>query len=99
MTALRSLTPALAAVTLAIGCGGGDEAAGTKTSTAAAATTSKIDGKFDVGGHKLYMRCRGDGSPTIVYMHGSITEGNVVPHENGASYLELARRQVPGLRL
>jgi hypothetical protein len=31
-----------------------------------------IDGSFDVGGHKLYMRCQGTGSPTVVYLHGYI---------------------------
>jgi len=27
---------------------------------------------FDVGGHQLYMRCSGRGSPTVVYLHGYI---------------------------
>jgi pimeloyl-ACP methyl ester carboxylesterase len=81
---------ALALATAAIGCGDNDEAASPTTGTADTATKpAKIDGKFDVGGHSLYLECRGDGAPTIVYMHGSITEANVVPHENGASYLDL----------
>jgi pimeloyl-ACP methyl ester carboxylesterase len=33
-----------------------------------------IEGTFDVGGHELYMRCSGTGSPTIVYLHGYITD-------------------------
>ena len=32
-----------------------------------------IEGMFDVGGLELYMRCAGTGSPTIVYLHGWIT--------------------------
>ena len=31
-----------------------------------------IEGSFDVGGHDLYIRCVGSGSPTIVYLHGYI---------------------------
>jgi hypothetical protein len=30
------------------------------------------EGLFDVGGHKLYLKCEGSGSPTVVYLHGSI---------------------------
>jgi pimeloyl-ACP methyl ester carboxylesterase len=42
-----------------------------------------IKGLFDVGGHGLYMECRGTGSPTIVYMHGWMEAQTFVPHENG----------------
>jgi pimeloyl-ACP methyl ester carboxylesterase len=31
-----------------------------------------VEGRFDVGGHKLYLRCEGGGSHTVVYMHGII---------------------------
>jgi pimeloyl-ACP methyl ester carboxylesterase len=35
-----------------------------------------IEGRFDVGGHKLYLRCVGGGAgPTIVYFHGAIDNG------------------------
>jgi pimeloyl-ACP methyl ester carboxylesterase len=37
---------------------------------------------FDVGGHRLYLSCRGAGSPTVVYLHGAITDDQVVPHRN-----------------
>ena len=33
-----------------------------------------IEGKFNVGGHELYMRCSGTGSPTIIYLHGYIED-------------------------
>jgi pimeloyl-ACP methyl ester carboxylesterase len=28
-----------------------------------------IEGRYDVGDYKLYMRCEGSGSPTVVYLH------------------------------
>ena len=71
---------------LAIGCGDDDDAAAPNTTTSARA---KIDGKFDVGGHSLYLKCRGAAPPTVVYMHGSIgiDERSVVPHTNGEAFL------------
>lgn len=35
----------------------------------------------------FYLRCNGTTPPTIVYMHGSISETDVVPHTNGAPFL------------
>jgi pimeloyl-ACP methyl ester carboxylesterase len=32
--------------------------------------SSVIEGRFDVGGHSLFLRCRGTGSPTVIYLHG-----------------------------
>lgn len=29
-----------------------------------------IDGMVDIGGRELYLRCSGEGQPTVVYMHG-----------------------------
>ena len=52
------------------------------STTAAASRTDVIDGMFDVGGHQLYLHCEGTGSPTIVYLHGSITEPGVQPVSN-----------------
>jgi pimeloyl-ACP methyl ester carboxylesterase len=43
---------------------------GTSTAGSAAAATVPISGLFDVGGHKLYLSCRGTGSPTIVFESG-----------------------------
>ena len=31
--------------------------------------TPSVDGLFDVGGHKLYIRCIGTGSPTLVFLN------------------------------
>jgi pimeloyl-ACP methyl ester carboxylesterase len=44
--------------------------------------TITISGLFDVGGHRLYLTCRGAGSPTVLYLHGAITDEDVVPHRN-----------------
>ncbi|MBC7812373.1 MAG: alpha/beta hydrolase, partial [Burkholderiales bacterium] len=33
-----------------------------------------IVGMFDIGGLELYLRCEGTGSPTIIYLHGSIKD-------------------------
>lgn len=41
-----------------------------------------VEGLFDVGGHRLYMTCRGTGSPTVLYLHGAIWEDWTVPHAN-----------------
>lgn len=43
-----------------------------------------IEGKFDAGGHKLYIECYGEGSPTVVLEHGLGTSANtwyrIIPH-------------------
>ncbi len=43
-----------------------------------------LEGRFDVGGHKLYMECWGKGSPTVVYLHGSVKERGEDGHERAA---------------
>lgn len=50
-------------------------------STAAPADPT-VDGLFDVGGHELYLTCRGSGSPTVLYLHGAVFDPDVVPHRN-----------------
>lgn len=82
---------------LASACGsdsgsGGDAAEKTpsprSTPTANATVAAEggvIDGKFDVGGHELYVNCAGSGEPTIVYLHGAITESSVDPHSNATA--------------
>jgi pimeloyl-ACP methyl ester carboxylesterase len=59
-------------------CGGGDSSQPSSSppknpsvaSTTASQAADVRAGSFDVGGHKLYMRCEGSGSPTVVYFHG-----------------------------
>jgi len=48
----------------------------------AATTASDVDGWYDVGGHDLYLTCRGSGSPTVIYLHGAIFNPAIVPHRN-----------------
>jgi pimeloyl-ACP methyl ester carboxylesterase len=52
----------------------------------AASDKELIEGKFDVGGHELYLNCQGTGDPTIIYLHGSIENPTVVPHRNGTAF-------------
>ena len=75
----RKLSTLLAALVagcalVASGCGGsnsgGTAAPIESASSASAPPTTGMDGTFDVGGHKLYLRCSGQGSPTVVYLHG-----------------------------
>src|SRR4028118_2245218 len=52
-------------------CGGGSQ----QTNTPANSTPNDVvEGRFDVGDYKLYMRCEGSGSPTVVYLHGFIEQ-------------------------
>ncbi len=44
------------------------------SSTASTSPGSTIDDSFDVGGHKLHLQCQGSGSPTVVYLHGFISD-------------------------
>ncbi len=67
----------LALVMALSSCGGGSQ----ETNTPANSTPNVIEGRFDVGDYKLYMRCVGSGSPTVVYFHGYIEE----PASGGAS--------------
>lgn len=57
-------------------CGGvnPDDKASPKASTTTGRTLDEAFGSFDVGGHKLDMKCQGSGSPTVVYLHGFISD-------------------------
>jgi pimeloyl-ACP methyl ester carboxylesterase len=44
-------------------------------SDATPALPTVVEGLFDVGGYRLFMRCEGSGSPTVVYLHGYIWDG------------------------
>ncbi len=56
----------LALVMALCSCGGRSQ----ETKNPANATPNVIEDRFDVGDYKLYMRCVGSGSPTVVYFHG-----------------------------
>ena len=78
----RIVTISVLAVLLASCSGAGDGADNSATTappSTQAAATGAIDGSFDVGGHKLHLRCEGkssSGSPTIVYLHGLGGDGS-----------------------
>ena len=63
----------------------GGATAVTSTATSAVDTADVVEGTFDVGGHRLYLSCRGTGSPTVVYLHGAIWNPEVVPHRNAVA--------------
>lgn len=96
MTRIRAMLTALTIATTACSATGGPSAttgasvaasaemtaAGTPTAAPSADDATLVEGLFDVGGHSLYLKCQGDGSPTVVYMHGSINEP-IMAHANG----------------
>ena len=73
-----TVTALVLAATALASCGGGSQLASTPANSS---PNDVIEGRFDVGGYKLYMRCEGSGSPTVVYLHGWIRE----PASGGAS--------------
>jgi pimeloyl-ACP methyl ester carboxylesterase len=82
---IRLALSMLALAAAAAGCGNDSDADAPAPKPASAAV---IDGKFDVGGHSLYMKCHGSTPPTVVYVHGSINEADVVPHTNATQFLD-----------
>jgi pimeloyl-ACP methyl ester carboxylesterase len=48
-----------------------------ETATASVPTTSDL---YDVGGHRLYMECSGEGAVTVVFVHGWVNDAGFVPH-------------------
>ena len=61
----------------------GNASAGRSASATESSTASSPDadttGLYDVGGHKLYMSCAGDGPTTVVFVHGWVNDASV-PH-------------------
>ena len=51
--------------------------------------TDLLEGKFDVGGHELYLRCSGTGFPTIVYLHGSIPDPAFAGHSSALAIQDI----------
>lgn len=48
-----------------------------------------VEGKFDVGGHELYLRCAGTDAPTIVYLHGSIPDPAFAGHSSALAIQDI----------
>jgi pimeloyl-ACP methyl ester carboxylesterase len=55
-----------------------------------AAESDVLEGHFDVGGHRLYLHCAGTGSPTVIYLHGSIEHAGMA-HRNGMAIQQRLR--------
>lgn len=81
---------------VASACGGDDPRPEAKRPAQSSTTTpsptsdaSRTEGTFDVGGHKLYIRCEGSGSPTVVYLHGYIQAAGTGGSHNAGRIPEL----------
>ncbi|MDP8942539.1 MAG: alpha/beta hydrolase [Actinomycetota bacterium] len=71
----RNLAVWVLALALAAGAAGcGSDGRVSDEALFGRSTRPSIAGRFDVGGHRLYLECRGTGSPTVVYLHGSVRE-------------------------
>ncbi len=103
--ASHQLVTLVAAVVLgagAIACGSDDEGVsdkevfGDSTKPDAASRQPVIEDHFDVGAHRLYLKCTGSGSPTVVYLHGSVRQEGDPGHERAARVPSLldGRRRV-----
>jgi pimeloyl-ACP methyl ester carboxylesterase len=79
---VRRIVTIVVLTVLLAGCSGGRDGADNSATPGPATTppaTGEIDGSFDVGGHKLHLRCEGKsapGSPTVVYLHGLGGDGS-----------------------
>ena len=70
-------------------CGGGSQQANTLANST---PNDVIECRFDVGDYKLYMRCEGSGSPTVVYFHGYIEDP-----EDSESYGASSAGEIPSM--
>ncbi len=70
VTWFRFLTLLGLSVMVLTACGGASQ----ESRSSENSNPKVIEGKFDVGDYKLYMRCEGSGSPTVVYLHGFIEQ-------------------------
>ena len=63
----------------------GGASSGRSTSATESSTPSTrnaaTNGMYDVGGHKLYLSCEGDGPITVVFVHGWINDASI-PHDH-----------------
>ncbi len=99
ITRSRSAAVALTAVAaLLVGCTSDDSPDSSETpetpSSSGSPSASEpagdvVEGMFDVGGHELYLSCEGSGSPTVVYLHGSIEDASTVAHQAGSGFSSL----------
>jgi pimeloyl-ACP methyl ester carboxylesterase len=90
-----ALVAALVGFAAMAGCAGSPGSAATTTlddkSVAPAANQDipDIEGLYDVGGHRLYLACTGDGPVTVVYVHGWVNDAGYVPHNSATGIRDL----------
>jgi pimeloyl-ACP methyl ester carboxylesterase len=96
-----SLAAALTGFVATAGCAGSPSSSATTTGdgspvapVASVAPAAKLDspdieGLFDVGGHRLYLACTGDGPVTVVYVHGWVDNTSYVPHNSATAIRDL----------
>jgi pimeloyl-ACP methyl ester carboxylesterase len=83
--AVRRIVTVVVLTVLVGSCSGADNNETPGPATTQAAATGQIGASFDVGGHKLHLRCEGkgsSGSPTVVYLHGLGGDGSDVKSIN-----------------
>ena len=83
--AVRRIVTIVILTVLVGSCSGADNNETPGPATTQAAATGQIDASFDVGGHKLHLRCEGkgaSGSPTVVYLHGLGGDGSDIKSIN-----------------
>jgi hypothetical protein len=76
---MRRIVVMVVLTVLLAGCSSAGGTATPVPATTQAAATGAIEGRFDVGGHNLHLRCQGKGSPgspTVVYLHGLGGDGS-----------------------
>ena len=89
------LVAGLAGFVATAGCAGSASssatttAGGTSVAPAANLDSPDIEGLFDVGGHRLYLACTGDGPVTVVYVHGWVDNAAYVPHNSATAIRDL----------
>jgi pimeloyl-ACP methyl ester carboxylesterase len=83
---MRRIVLILVVAVLLGSCSGASDGATTPPpASSQAAATGNINASFDVGGHKLHLRCEGagsPGSPTVVYLHGLGGDGSDIKSIN-----------------
>jgi pimeloyl-ACP methyl ester carboxylesterase len=79
---MRRIVTIMVVAVLVGSCSGASDSANRATTPAPVTTQAAagaIEGSFEVGGHKLHLRCEGtgsSGSPTVVYLHGLGGDGS-----------------------
>src|SRR5689334_1765842 len=57
-------------------------AQGTVSASASPVATGDFSGLVDIGGRKLYLECRGQGSPTVILEAGAYARADVWSRDN-----------------